>query len=99
MMKKNELESMFIRSNIDFIGLAAKFLYDKKCSCEVVRRLYELKGTNYDDISDKVALLMVEHVLAGLMRLHDEKLFENIKPKKKKKKKKKDEVDEDMEDI
>ena len=98
MMKKNELESMFIRSNIDFIGLAAKFLYDKKCSCEVVRRLYELKGTNYDDISDKVALLMVEHVLAALMRLHDEKLFENMKPKKKKKKKK-DEVDEDMEDI
>ena len=89
---------MFIRSNIDFIGLAAKFLYDKKCSCEVVRKLYELKGTNYDDISDKVALLMVEHVLAALMRLHDDKLFENIKQKKKKKKKK-DEVDEDMEDI
>ena len=83
-MKNNELEWMFNRNNIDFIGLAAKFLYDKKCSCEVVRRLYELKGTNYDDISDKVALLMVEHVLAGLMRLHDDKLFENIKPKKKK---------------
>ena len=97
-MKNNELELMFIRSNIDFIGLAAKFLYDKKCSCEVVRKLYELKGTNYDDISDKVALLMVEHVLAALMRLHDDKLFENIKQKKKKKKKK-DEVDEDMEDI
>ena len=86
-MKNNELEWMFIRNNIDFIGLAAKFLYDKKCSCEVVRRLYELKGTNYDDISDKVALLMVEHVLAGLMRLHDDKLFENIKSKKKRDKK------------
>lgn len=85
-MKNNELERLFMRSNIDFIGLAAKFLYDKKCSCEVVRKLYELKGTNYDDISDKVALLMVEHVLAGLMRLHDDKLFENIRPKKKKKK-------------
>ena len=84
-MEKNELEWMFIRSNIDFFGLAAKFLYDKKCSCEVVRRLYELKDTN-DDISDKVALLMVEHVLAGLMRLHDDKLFENIESKKKKKK-------------
>lgn len=86
-MKNNELERICSRSNIDFIGLAAKFLYDKKCSCEVVRRLYELKGTNYDDISDKVALLMVEHVLAGLMRLHDDKLFENIESKKKKKKK------------
>lgn len=85
-MKNNELERLFMRSNIDFIGLAAKFLYDKKCSCEVVRKLYELKGTNYDDISYKVALLMVEHVLAGLMRLHDDKLFENIRPKKKKKK-------------
>ena len=84
-MKKNELEWMFTRSNIDFISLAAKFLYDKKCSCEVVRRLYELKGTNCDDISDKVALLMVEHVLAGLMRLHDDKLFENVRPKKKSK--------------
>lgn len=86
-MKNNELEWMCIRSNIDFIGLAAKFLYDKKCSLEVVRRLYELKGTNYDDISDKVALLMVEHVLAGLMRLHDDKLFENVESKKKKKNK------------
>lgn len=86
-MKNNELERMIIRSNIDFIGLAAKFLYDKKCSCEVVRRLYELKGTNCDDISDKVALLMVEHVLAGLMRMHDDKLFENVESKKKKKKK------------
>ena len=84
MKKKNELEWMFIRNNIDFFGLAAKFLYDKKCNCEVVRRLYELKDTNYDDFSDKVALLMVEHVLAGLMRLHDDKLFENIKSKKKK---------------
>lgn len=88
-MKMNELERMFIRSNIDFFGLAAKFLYDKKCSCEVVRRLYELKGTNYDDISDKVALLMVEHVLAKLMRENDDRLFENIYPKKKKKKKSK----------
>ena len=86
MEKNNELEWMFIRSNIDFISLAAKFLYDKKCSCEVVRRLYELKGTNYDDISGKAALLMVESVLAGLMRLHDDKLFENIGSKKKKKK-------------
>ena len=85
-MKNNELEWMFIRSNIDFIGLAAKFLYDKKCSCEVVRRLYELKGTDYDDFSDKVALLMVEHVLAALMREQDDKLFENIKSKKKKNK-------------
>ena len=86
MKKNNELELMFIRSNIDFIGLAAKFLYDKKCSCEVVRRLYELKGANYDDFSDKDDVLMVEHVLAGLMRVDDEKLFENIKAKKKKKK-------------
>ena len=85
-MKNNELEWMFIRSNIDFIGLAAKFLYDKKCSCEVVRRLYELKGTDYDDFSDKVAILMVEHVLAALMREQDDKLFENIKSKKKKNK-------------
>ena len=85
-MKNNELEWMFIRNNIDFISLAAKFLYDKKCSCEVVRRLYELKGTDYDDFSDKAALLMVEHVLAGLMRLHDDKLFKNIESNKKKKK-------------
>ena len=85
-MKKNELKWMFNINNIDFISLAAKFLYDKKCSCEVVRKLYELKGTNYDDISDKVAFLMVEHVLAALMREHDEKLFENIRPKKKKNK-------------
>ena len=84
--KNNELELMFNINNIDFISLAAKFLYDKKCSCEVVRRLYELKGTDYDDFSDKAALLLVEHVLAGLMRLHDEKLFENIESKKKKKK-------------
>lgn len=91
-MKNNELERMFLRSNIDFIGLAAKFLYDKKCSCEVVRRLYELKGTNYDDISEKVALLMVEHVLAGLMRLHDDKLFENIGSELKKKKKKEEDI-------
>lgn len=84
-MKNNELEWMFIRSNIDFIGLAAKFLYDKKCSCEVVRRLYELKGTNYDDFSDKAAILMIENVLAKLMRDNDDKLFENIYPKKKKK--------------
>ena len=87
-MKNNELERMLIRGNIDFIGLAAKFLYDKKCSCEVVRKLYELKGTNYDDISDKVALLMVEHVLAKLMREQDDKLFENVKPKSKKNRKK-----------
>lgn len=87
-MKNKELERICSRSNIDFIGLAEKFLYDKKCSCEVVRKLYELKGTNYDDVSDKVALLMVEHVLAGLMRLHDEKLFENVKKKKKKEKNK-----------
>ena len=85
-MKNKELELMFSRSNIDFISLAAKFLYDKKCSCEVVRKLYELKGTNYDDFSDKAALLMVENVLAGLMRLHDDKLFENVRPKKKKSK-------------
>lgn len=88
MKKNNELELMFSKSNIDFIGIAAKFLYDKKCSCEVVRRLYELKGNNYDDdISGKVAILMVEHVLAGLMRLHDDNLFENIESKKKKKNK------------
>ena len=89
-MDMNKLEWMFIRGNIDFIGLAAKFLYDKKCSLEVVRRLYELKGTNYDDISDKVALLMVEHVLAKLMRECDDKLFENVCPKKKKKNNKED---------
>ena len=83
-MTNNELERMFIRGNIDFISLAAKFLNDKKCSCEAVRRLYELKGTNCDNISDKVALFMVECVVAELMREHDDKLFENIKKKKKK---------------
>ena len=87
-MTNNELEWMFTNANIDFISLAEKFLYDKKCSCEVVRRLYELKGTNYDDISDKVALLMVEHVLAKLMREHDDRLFENMRRPEKKNKKK-----------
>ena len=84
-MKKNdELEWMFNINNIDFISLAAKFLYDKKCSCEVVRKLYELKGANYDDFSDKAALLMIEHVLAELMSENDDKLFKNIRKKKKK---------------
>lgn len=84
-MKKNELEWMFIRSNIDFISVASKFLNDKKRNRELMARLYELKGTNCDDISDKIALLMVECVLAELMREHDDRLFENVEPKKKKK--------------
>lgn len=83
-MKNNELERICSRSNIDFIGLAAKFLNDKKCNRELLERLYELKGTNCDDISDKIALLMVECVLAELMRENDDKLFENIESKKKK---------------
>lgn len=83
-MKNNELERICSRSNIDFIGLASKFLNDKKRNRELLARLYELKGTNCDDISDKVALLMVEHVLAELMREHDDKLFENVESKKKK---------------
>ena len=82
-MEMNELERLFIYSNIDFISLASKFLNDKKHNRELMARLYELKGTNCDDISDKVALLMVECVLVELMRLHDDKLFENIKKKKK----------------
>ena len=84
-MTKNELERLFIYSNIDFISLAAKFLNDKKRNRELLARLYELKGTNCDDFSDKVALLMVECVVAELMSEHDDKLFENIKKKKKKK--------------
>ena len=83
-MEKNELERLFTYSNIDFISFAAKFLNDKKCNRELLARLYELNGTNCDDISDKVALLMVECVVAELMREHDDKLFENIKKKKKK---------------
>ena len=73
-MKINELERLFKYSNIDFISIASKFLNDKKCNREVVRKLYELKGTNCDDISDKVALLLVECVLAELMIEHDDKL-------------------------
>ena len=84
-MTKNELERLFTYYNIDFIGLASKFLNDKKRNRELLARLYELKGTNCDDISDKVALLMVECVLAELMSEHDDKLFENVRPKKKKK--------------
>lgn len=83
-MKNNELERMFTYSNIDFISLAAKFLNDKKRNRELLARLYELKGTNCDDISDKIALLMVECVVAELMREHDEKLFENVESNKKK---------------
>lgn len=83
-MKNNELELICSRSNIDFISIASKFLIDRKCNRELLARLYELKGTNCDDISDKVALLLVECVLAELMKLHDDKLFENIRPKKKK---------------
>lgn len=85
-MKNNELERMLSRGNIDFISLAAKFLNDKKCNREFLARLYELKGTNCDDFSDKVALLMVEGVVAELMREHDDKLFENVRQKKKKEK-------------
>ena len=77
-MTKNELEWMFSRNNIDFISVASKFLVDKKCNRELLARLHELKGTNCDDISDKIALLMVECVVAELMREHDGKLFENI---------------------
>ena len=83
-MTKNGLEWMFIRSNIDFISVAAKFLNDKKCNRELLAKLYELKGTNCDDFSYKVSLLMVECVVAELMREHDDKLFENVRPKKKK---------------
>ena len=82
-MKMNELERLFTYSNIDFISIAAKFLNDKKRNRELLARLYELKGTNCDDFSDKVALLMVECVLAELMSEHDDRLFENIKKKKK----------------
>lgn len=86
-MTKNEFELMFIRSNIDFISVASKFLVDKKCNREFLARLYELKGTDCDD-SVKLALLMVEHVLAELMRENDDKLFENIGSELKKKKEK-----------
>ena len=84
-MENNELKWTFDINNIDFISLAAKFLNDKKCSREVVRMLYKLRGTNYDNISDKVAFLLVGHVLAELMSDNDEKLSKNIKKKKKKK--------------
>lgn len=73
-MKMSELERLFTYSNIDFISIASKFLIDRKCNCELLARLYELKGTNCDDISDKVALLLVECVLAELMIEHDDKL-------------------------
>lgn len=87
-MKISELERLFTYSNIDFIGLAAKFLNDKKRNRELMARLYELKGTNCDDISDKIALLLVECVLAELMSEHDDKLFENMGSELEKKKKK-----------
>lgn len=90
-MKNNELERLFTYSNIDFISIAAKFLNDKKYNRELLARLYELKGTNCDDISYKIALLIVECVLAELMSEHDDKLFENVRPKKKKKKKNEEE--------
>ena len=82
-MKKSLFELLFKYSNIDFISIASKFLNDKKYNRELLERLYELKGTNCDDFSDKVALIMVECVLVEFMRLHDDKLFENIKKKKK----------------
>ena len=67
-MANKELERLFAYSNIDFISLASKFLNDKKRNRELLARLYELKGTNCDDFSDKVALLMVECVVVELMR-------------------------------
>ena len=73
-MKNNELERLFTYANIDFISIASKFLIDRKCNRELLAKLYELKGMNYDDISGKFALLLVECVLAELMIEHDDKL-------------------------
>ena len=83
-MKKNELELLFKYSNIDFISIAGRFLNDKKYNRGLLSRLYELKDTNCDDISDKIALLLVECVVVELMREHNDKFFENIESKKKK---------------
>lgn len=83
-MNNNELEWLFTRTNNDFISVAEKFLSDKKCNRELFTWLYKLKGTNYDDISGKICLLLLECVAAELMREHDDKLFENMRPMTKK---------------